>query len=39
MMQRAMDLFVALKNTDVDERVRAATQHLHQALTDAELTR
>jgi transposase-like protein len=33
-----IDLLEALKNTDVDERVRTATEHLYQALIDAELT-
>jgi transposase-like protein len=33
-----IDLLEALKNTDVDERVRVATEHLYQALIDAELT-
>ena len=33
-----LELLEALKNTDVDERVRTATEHLYQALIDAELT-
>ena len=33
-----LDLLEALKTTDVDERVRTATEHLYQALIDAELT-
>ena len=33
-----IDLLEALKTTDVDERVRVATEHLYQALIDAELT-
>ncbi len=33
-----IDLLEALKNTDVNERVRTATEHLYQALIDAELT-
>jgi transposase-like protein len=33
-----IDLLEALKNTDVDGRVRTATEHLYQALIDAELT-
>jgi transposase-like protein len=33
-----IDLLEALKSTDVDERVRVATEHLYQALIDAELT-
>ena len=33
-----LDLLEALKTTDVDERVRTATDHLYQAFIDAELT-
>ena len=33
-----LELLEALKVTDVDERVRTATEHLYQALIDAELT-
>ena len=33
-----LELLEALKLTDVDERVRTATEHLYQALIDAELT-
>ena len=33
-----IDLLEALKNTDASERVRTATEHLYQALIDAELT-
>ena len=33
-----IDLLEALKTTDVDERVRTATERLYQALIDAELT-
>ncbi len=33
-----LELLEALKTTDVDERVRSATEHLYQALIDAELT-
>ena len=33
-----LELLEALKLTDVDARVRTATEHLYQALIDAELT-
>jgi putative transposase len=33
-----LEVLEALKVADVDERIRAATQTLYQALIDAELT-
>jgi hypothetical protein len=33
-----LELLEALKLTDVDERVRTATEHLYQALIESELT-
>ncbi len=33
-----LELLEALKLADVDDRVRTATEHLYQALIDAELT-
>lgn len=33
-----LDLLAALKDTDVTDRVRVATEHLYQELIDAEAT-
>lgn len=33
-----LDLLAALKDTDVSDRIRTATEHLNQELIDAEVT-